>query len=76
MAYQLDFFRRTRDVPAGETVKRHTADFADIQAAREFGISALKHETVLEIDGCRIYRDGVYQSTISVHSEPSGPSPF
>ena len=70
MAYQFDFFRRTRDIPAGKPVKRHTADFADLQAAREFGISELKHQTVLEVDGCRIYLDGVYQATISVHSEP------
>jgi hypothetical protein len=68
MAYQSSFFRRTRDVPAGETVKRRTADFADLEAARQFGISELKHETELEIDGCRIYFDGVYQATIFVHS--------
>jgi hypothetical protein len=70
MAYQFEFFQRTRDIPAGKTVKRHTADFADLKAAREFGISELKHQTVLEIDGCRIYLDGVYQATISAHSEP------
>jgi hypothetical protein len=71
VAYQFEFFRRTRDVPAGKSVKRHTADFADLEAARQFGISELKHDNVLEMDGCRIYLDGVYQTTISVHSEPS-----
>ena len=70
MIYQLDFFHRTRDIPAGKTVRRHAADFDDLQAAREFGISELTHQTVLEIDGCRIYLDGVYQATISAHSEP------
>jgi hypothetical protein len=71
MAYQFDFFRRTRDVPAGKTVRRHTADFADLQAARAYGISELGSENpAKEMDGCRIYRDGVYKSTVSVHSDP------
>jgi hypothetical protein len=67
MAYQFDFFRRTRDVPSGKSVRRHTAEFADLQAARAYGISALGNE---ELDGCRIYLDGVYKSTVSAHSEP------
>jgi hypothetical protein len=71
MAYQFDFFQRTRDIPAGKTVKRHTAEFADLQTARAYSISELARESVLEIDGCRIYLDGVYKSTVSVHSEPS-----
>ena len=69
MAYQFDFFRRTRDVPAGKTVRRHTADFADLQAARAYGISELGNEEPA-VDGCRIYCDGVYKSTVSARSEP------
>ena len=71
MAYQFDFFRRTRDVPAGKTVRRHTEDFADLQAARAYGISELAGEkSAVEMDGCRIYCDGVYKSTVSPHSKP------
>jgi hypothetical protein len=71
MAYQFDFFRRTRDVPEGKTVRRHIEDFADLQAARVYGISELRVENVaVEMDGCRIYCDGVYKSTVSIHSEP------
>ncbi len=71
MAYQFDFFRRTRDVPEGKTVRRHTEDFVDLQAARAYGISELRLENLaVEMDGCRIYRDGVYKSTVSIHSEP------
>jgi hypothetical protein len=71
MAYQFDFFRRTRDVPAGKTFRRWTADFVDLQAAKAYGISELKNENAAEgADGCRIYLDGDYKSTVSVHSEP------
>jgi len=71
MAYQFDFFRRTRDVPEGKTVRRHTENFADLQAARAYGISELREENLaVEMDGCRIYCDGVYKSTVSIHSEP------
>jgi hypothetical protein len=71
MAYQFDFFRRTRDVPAGKTVRRHTEEFADLQAARAYGISELAIENpAAEMDGCRIYCDGVYKSTVSPHSKP------
>lgn len=71
MAYQFDFFRRTRDVPAGKTVRRLAAEFDDLQAARAYGISELESETPAhEADGCRIYLDGVYKSTVSVHSDP------
>ena len=70
MPYEFDFFRRTRDVPAGKTVRRHTADFADLEAARAYGISELKKESPdEEVDGCRIYLDGVYKATLSVHSK-------
>lgn len=70
MPYQFDFFQRTRDVPAGKIVRRHAAEFADLQAARAFGISELgKENPSQELDGCRIYLDGVYKSTISIHSE-------
>lgn len=70
MPYQFDFFRRTRDVPTGKTVRRHAAEFNDLQAARAYGISELgKEDPSQELDGCRIYLDGVYKSTISVHSE-------
>jgi hypothetical protein len=69
MAYQFEFFQRTRDIPAGKTVRRHAADFSNLQAARAFGISEVSRDTISEIDGCRIYCDGVYQSTVSVHSE-------
>ena len=68
MAYQFEFFHRTRDIPAGKTVKRHTADFANLQAARAYGISELGNGGPVT-DGCRIYLDGVYQATVSVHSE-------
>jgi len=72
MPYEFDFFRRTRDVPAGKTVRRHTADFADLEAARAYGISELKKENPgEEVDGCRIYLDGVYKATLSVHSKAS-----
>ncbi|HWG04632.1 MAG TPA: hypothetical protein VG271_06425 [Beijerinckiaceae bacterium] len=69
MTYQFDFFRRTRDVPAGKTFKRQTANFADLQAARAYGISELTNENPAEAaDGCRIYLDGDYKSTVSIHS--------
>lgn len=70
MPYQFDFFQRTRDVPAGKTVRRNTVDFADLETARAYGISELgKESPVQELDGCRIYLDGVYKSTVSAHSE-------
>lgn len=70
MPYQFDFFQRTRDVPAGKSVRRNTVDFADLEAARAYGISELAKESAAqELDGCRIYLDGVYKSTISVHSQ-------
>jgi hypothetical protein len=70
MTYQFEFFRRTRDVPAGKTVKREYAEFADLQAARAYAIAELRVESpVAEMDGCRIYCDGVYISTVSSHSE-------
>ena len=72
MAYQFDFFRRTRDVAAGKVVKRQEGDFPDLQAARAYGISELEAQNPTEeMDGCRIYCDGVYKSTVSVHSEVS-----
>lgn len=75
MAYQFDFFLRTRDVPAGRTVRRHTEHFADLQAARAYGISELAVEkAAVEMDGCRIYCDGVYKSTVSLHSKPGDAS--
>jgi hypothetical protein len=73
MPYQFDFFRRTRDEPAGKPVRREAGDFADLQAARAYGISELgKEDPSQELDGCRIYLDGVYKSTITVHSEARG----
>ena len=69
MAYQFEFFRRTRDIPAGKTVRRHKGDFADLQAARAYGIAELHADLAEEMDGCRIYCDGVYKATISAHSE-------
>jgi len=70
MAYQFDFFRHTRDTPEGKTVRRHIEDFADLQEARAYGISELRVENLaVEMDGCRIYCDGVYKSTVSIHSE-------
>ena len=70
MAYQFDFFRRTRDMPEGKTVRRHIEDFADLQAARAYSISELRLENLaVEMDGCRIYCEGVYKSTVSLHSE-------
>jgi len=69
MTYQFEFFLRTRDKPSGETVRRHAADFADLQGARAFGISGLGNVNPVT-DGCRIYLDGVYKATVSVHSEP------
>src|SRR5579872_6055837 len=71
MVYRFDFFRRTRDAPEGRIVRRHTDDFADLQAARAYGISELQFEdAAAPIDGCRIYCDGAYKATISPHSEP------
>jgi hypothetical protein len=71
MTYQFDFFRRTRDVPSGTIVRRDTEEFSDLEAARAYGISELAVEkSPLEIDGCRIYCDGVYKSTVSPHSMP------
>jgi len=71
MAYQFVFFRRTRDKPEGETVRRHIENFADLQAARAYGISELRLENAaVEMDGCRIYCDEIYKSTVSIHSEP------
>jgi hypothetical protein len=70
MAYQFEFFRRTRDVPAGKTVRRETTDFDDLQTARAYCIAELQHTApVEEMDGCRIYRDGLYEATVSFHSE-------
>ncbi|HLW89874.1 MAG TPA: hypothetical protein VKS78_01045 [Roseiarcus sp.] len=72
MTYQFNFFRRTRDLPAGKNVSRHTEDFVDLQAARAYAISELKVEKPDgEMDGCRIYCDGVYKSTVSLHSKPN-----
>ncbi len=69
MTYQFEFFLRTRDKPSGKTVRRHAADFANLQEARAFGISELGNKDLIT-DGCRIYLDGVYEATVSVHSEP------
>ena len=70
MTYQFEFFLRTRDKPSGQTVRRHAADFANLQVARAFGISELGNVNSIT-DGCRIYLDGVYKGTVSVHSEPA-----
>jgi ATP-dependent Clp protease adaptor protein ClpS len=70
MAYQFEFFRRTRDIPGGKTVRRTTGDFDDLQTARAYCIAELRNAALVDqMDGCRIYRDGVYEATVSAHAE-------
>jgi hypothetical protein len=69
MAYQFEFCRRTRDIPAGKIVRREMGDFEDLQTARAYCIAELQEAAPAdEMDGCRIYRDGVYEVTVSGQS--------
>jgi hypothetical protein len=69
MAYQFEFFRRTRDIPAGKTVRREMGEFDDLRSARAYCIAELQEAAPAdEMDGCRIYRDGVYEATVSGQS--------
>jgi len=71
MSYELEFFRRTDDEPSGKSIKRYVSDFVDLDAAKAHCVSKLRDEkSVDEADGCRIYCDGVYKSTVSTHPEP------
>jgi hypothetical protein len=74
MAYQFEFFQRTRDVPAGKTVRRYSADFVDLRSASAHGI-AQRENVDRATDGCRIYRDGVYQATLTFLSKSGLASP-
>lgn len=75
MSYQFEFFRRTRDIPAGKNLRRLTRDFDDLPTARAYAIAELQ-DADLEMDGCRIYSDGVYEATVSAQSDPTLPRYF
>jgi hypothetical protein len=62
MAYDIEFFRRTRAEPSGQVVRRHTGDFANLEEATAYGLSHAG-----DTDGFRIYVNGVSRKTVSIH---------
>jgi hypothetical protein len=65
MLFQIEFFRRTKEAPEGETFRRHSGQFASERDAETYGLTRRPENA----DGFRILKDGTVRKTISIRTE-------
>jgi hypothetical protein len=65
MLFQIEFFRRTKTEPDGETIRRNSGQFASEKDVEIYGVTKRPEEA----DGFRILKDGAVRKTVSIRSE-------
>jgi len=70
MRFEIEFFLRSHDQPAGKPIRRKSGQFASEKDVETYGL--LKGPP--EADGFRIWKDGVLRKAVSIRSDKTNGS--
>jgi hypothetical protein len=65
MLLQIEFFRHTRDRPAGKILRRNSGQFAGARDAEIYGLTRGPEGA----EGFRILKDGAVRKVVSIQTE-------
>lgn len=69
MSYAIEFVASTSAAPAGRIIRRYVAEFADVDAAEEYGVAHMRSlNPADDADGFRIYAGGILKRAVGAGS--------
>jgi len=67
MIYEIEFYRWTDTPEQSEVIRRHSADFPDLDAAKTYGLSNTgTPNSPQEADGFTIRQNGIVQGEVII----------